>query len=171
MTEGAQTEVWIGLGSNLGESAHQLQAALNHLRSAIAWTAVSPVYESRPMYVTDQPNFLNAVAKGTTHLGPLALLSSLKKTEQELGRVVRYSNGPREIDLDLLAYGSLQFVAGNRLIIPHPRIAERRFVLAPWADLDPEWLVTGAGCVQDLLAQTKDAPESVWVSADAVLFV
>jgi len=123
------------------------------------------------MYVTDQPNFLNAVAKGTTHLGPLALLTKLKLTEEELGRIARFSNGPREIDLDLLAYGSLQFVAGNRLIIPHPRIAERRFVLAPWTDLDPEWLVTGAGYVQDLLAQTKDAPESVWVSADAVLFV
>ena len=86
--------------------------------------------------------------------------------------LIRYPvDSPLLLDLDLLAYGSLQFVAGNRLIIPHPRIAERRFVLAPWADLDPEWLVTGAGCVQDLLAQTKDAPESVWVSADAVLFV
>jgi 2-amino-4-hydroxy-6-hydroxymethyldihydropteridine diphosphokinase len=123
------------------------------------------------MYVTDQPNFLNAVARGKTRLGPLALLSVLKQAEQELGRVARFSNGPREIDLDLLAYGSLQLKAGDRLIIPHPRISERRFVLAPWADLEPEWIVAGAGRVKDLLAQTKDAPESVWVCADAVLFV
>lgn len=163
--------VWIGLGSNLGDRFSALQAGLNHLAEVVRWKQVSPVYETPPMYVVDQPAFYNAVAAGGTDLGPLALLAELKRVELQLGRQVRKQNGPREIDLDLLAYDGLVLRSGARLIVPHARIAERRFVLQPWADLNPAFEIPALGPVGNLLAQTNDPTECVKEVADAILSI
>jgi 2-amino-4-hydroxy-6-hydroxymethyldihydropteridine diphosphokinase len=101
------------------------------------------------MYLQDQPEFINAVAIGMTGLDPRGLLAELKRIEQALGRLPREQNGPREIDLDLIAYGNLHYfynVGGStQLEVPHPRLKERRFVLQPLLDLVPsgEWPTVG----------------------------
>lgn len=131
--------VLIGLGANLGDRASALCAAVEAVEPFVHWLALSRLYETAPMYVEDQPRFLNAVAVGRTELGPLALLSRLQTVEASLGRVPRERFGPREIDLDLLAYGSLR-LAADRLELPHLRLAERAFVLRPLAELPRELL-------------------------------
>ncbi len=115
------------------------------------------------MYVADQPPFLNAALCGISHDGPLLLLRKLKDLEQELGRTPRERNGPREIDIDLLAYGSLKyrFAGGLRLTVPHPRVVERRFVLQPLADLAFDFHLPGLGTVRELLIQTNDQAADV----------
>jgi 2-amino-4-hydroxy-6-hydroxymethyldihydropteridine diphosphokinase len=123
------------------------------------------------MYVTNQPDFLNAVVLGESHLGPLPLLQQLKGLEQELGRHVRKRYGPREIDLDLIAYGSVLYRLEGRLEVPHPRVAERRFVLAPLAELDPERYLPGIGRVASLLKSTIGEPADVVRLTDAVLSI
>ena len=130
--------VFLALGSNLGDRAWNLAAALDRLRAAIDLTARSPVYETAPMYIADQPAFLNMVVGGTTDLEPLALLDRLKAMETEIGRVPAIRNGPRVLDLDILYYGKTVLRSG-RLSVPHPRIGERAFVLAPLADIAPDW--------------------------------
>ena len=101
-------------------------------------TALSPIYETPPAYVTAQPSFLNAAITGMTSLSPLALLWSLKYLEGQLGRQPTFRYGPRVIDLDLLLYGD-QILKDSELSVPHPRIAEREFVLRPLADIAPGW--------------------------------
>jgi 2-amino-4-hydroxy-6-hydroxymethyldihydropteridine diphosphokinase len=155
----------------LGDRFAALQAGLDQLAKVVRWDRVSPVYETPPMYVLDQPAFYNAVAAGVTDLGPLALLAELKRVERHLGRQVRTQNGPREIDLDLLAYDGLVLRSGARLIVPHARIAERRFVLQPWADLDPAFVIPDLGPVGELLAQTNDPTGCVKEVADAILSI
>jgi 2-amino-4-hydroxy-6-hydroxymethyldihydropteridine diphosphokinase len=98
----------------------------------------SPVYETLPWGVTDQPAFLNMVLSGKTHLAPLALLACLKKLELQLGRLPSIRYGPRKIDIDILFYGNL-ILNTPKLTIPHPRLHERAFVLVPLADLAAEF--------------------------------
>lgn len=135
--------------------------------------AASRVYDTAPMYVTDQPPFLNAALRARTDLGPLPLLRRVKEIEAELGRQARTRFGPREIDIDLIAYGRLayRFVDKGRevLRLPHPRVAERRFVLAPLADVAPKGVLPGFGPIETLLSETNDQSESVLVDEDAVL--
>ncbi|WP_286191838.1 2-amino-4-hydroxy-6-hydroxymethyldihydropteridine diphosphokinase [Roseomonas genomospecies 6] len=132
----AMTTVYLALGSNLGNRAANLEAAQHRLSPQVRITLASPVYETAPMYVTDQPAFLNMVLRGQTALGPWELLRVVKAIEADLGRDLdgglRY--GPRPIDIDILLYGELVMYAPE-LEIPHPRIAERAFVLAPLADI------------------------------------
>lgn len=117
------------------------------------------------MYVEDQPVFFNAALLAETALGPLALLRLLKRTEAEVGRTPRERNGPREIDLDLIAYGALayRFVDRGRTVleIPHPRLAERLFVLQPMLDLDPAWHLPGLGSVRSAIDAAETDPQSV----------
>lgn len=105
------------------------------------------------MYVEDQPEFWNAVAVGDTELGPLALLRHLRAVENQLGRIRRQPNGPREIDIDLLAYGSLMLRSNGEsgLVIPHPLIFERSFVLEPMKELDPNLRIPRFGRIDDML--------------------
>jgi 2-amino-4-hydroxy-6-hydroxymethyldihydropteridine diphosphokinase len=106
------------------------------------------------MYVDDQPDFLNAVVILATPLGPIALLRALKAIEAEAGRQHRERFGPREIDLDVLAYGALQLAAqvgrNHRFVVPHPRNAERDFVLEPAFEIAPDFLFPGSGTVRAL---------------------
>jgi len=144
----------LALGANLGNPLAQLRSALVALRAEVADLRVSHPYRSAPMYTANQPEFLNAVAMGRTQLGPAALLAFLKRIEFELGRMPGPRNGPRQIDLDVLTYGVLIYRRtvpnAEALIIPHPRLAERRFVLDPWAELAPETVIPGQGSLNDL---------------------
>jgi 2-amino-4-hydroxy-6-hydroxymethyldihydropteridine diphosphokinase len=127
---------YLGLGSNLGDRLATLVAARAALLPLVRLTAASPIYETTPWGVTDQPLFLNQVVRGLTELSPLELLDYLKGIETVLGRQPSYRYGPRLIDLDILLYDNL-VVQTPELVIPHPRLAERAFVLVPLADLAP----------------------------------
>jgi 2-amino-4-hydroxy-6-hydroxymethyldihydropteridine diphosphokinase len=135
--------VYLALGSNLGDRLAALRAAIDGLPPAGRVDQVSRVYETDPMYVADQPAFLNMVVSGWTDLPPLVLLDRVKSLETEIGRVPSFTNGPRAIDIDILLHGDT-VLATDRLTLPHPRIAERAFVLAPLADIAPDLRIPGA---------------------------
>jgi len=134
------TTAYLGLGSNLGDRRRNLEAALDALRAhpQIAVTAVSSFLETEPVGgPPGQGKFLNAAAKIETDLSPAALLEGLKRIERAIGRTPGPRWGPREIDLDILLYGE-EILETGTLVIPHPRLRERRFVLAPLAEIAPE---------------------------------
>lgn len=137
-TDDLNFTVALALGSNLGDRQAALQKALNSLKSSIDIRAVSPVYETHPAYVLDQPLFLNAVVVGTTKIEPLALLWTVKDIEREIGREPTYRYGPRVIDIDILTHGT-SIINTPELILPHARLHERGFVLRPLSDAAPEW--------------------------------
>ncbi len=130
--------VYLGLGSNIGDREGHLRAALERLASGdLRVLRESPVYETEPLEVTAQRWFLNQVVEAETSLFPKMLLARVGRIERALGRVRGTPNGPRTIDIDILLYASA-VVRAAELEIPHPRMAGRRFVLAPLADLCPE---------------------------------
>lgn len=130
--------VYLSLGSNIGDRESHLRAAIGKLNeSEVRVLRVSPIYETEPMGVTDQRWFLNLVVEAETALFPLQLLARTQKIELALGRVRTMPQGPRTLDIDILLYGASS-VRTPKLEIPHPRMTERRFVLAPLADLAPE---------------------------------
>jgi 2-amino-4-hydroxy-6-hydroxymethyldihydropteridine diphosphokinase len=146
--------VYIGLGSNLGDRKATILRALELLAAegTIEIEAVSSLRETDPVGYADQPRFLNGAAALRTELVPEAVLEQLQHVERALGRNrsgPRY--GPRTIDLDLLLYDREQIEEPD-LVIPHPRLHERRFVLEPLAELDSTLEVPGRGSVQALLA-------------------
>jgi len=127
--------VYLGLGSNLGDREAMLRAALGALESPrLRVRRVSPVYETEPMDVPGQGWFLNLVAEAETDLFPLQLLHRIAKIEIQLGRRRLVPKGPRTIDIDILLFGDTVMKTPS-LEIPHPRFRQRRFVLAPLADL------------------------------------
>lgn len=148
------SQAWIGLGANLGRPRQQLEQALLAL-NALPGTrivAVSPAYWTRPWGESDQPDFLNAVACLETVQKPHSLLRALLAIEAGMGRRRdRPRWGPRELDLDLLLFDA-QVIDSRDLILPHPRLHERAFVLVPLADLAPGLAVPGQACVAELLA-------------------
>lgn len=129
--------VYLGLGTNLGDRVANLKAAVTALASVAEIEALSRVYETAPLYVTDQPAFLNMAARARTRLDPHHLLERLKSIEDRLGRVASVRYGPRLIDLDILFYDDA-VIDSDTLVIPHPRLPERRFALAPLADVAAE---------------------------------
>ena len=143
------TVAYVGLGSNLGDREARIRAAIMALPGVVA---VSVLRETDPVGVTEQPAFLNGVVALETELSPRELLESLLAIERSLGRERRERWGPRTIDLDLLLYGG-ETVDEPGLTVPHARLHERRFVLEPLADLDPELVIPGHGRVRDLLAE------------------
>lgn len=159
--------VVVALGSNVGDSLGYLRQAVDALGQVLGNLRASPVYKTAPMYVQDQPPFLNAAVAGQYVGGPLQLLQNLKEIEGQIGRKTRERYGPREIDLDLVAFGSLSY-HGPRLQVPHPRTPERRFVLLPMFDLDPELRLATMGTVAELLAQTQPQAEDVVPIEDAL---
>jgi 2-amino-4-hydroxy-6-hydroxymethyldihydropteridine diphosphokinase len=131
-------ETFIALGSNLGDRLATLRHAAHALQTLGSVRASSRVWETRAMYLEDQPPFLNAAVALVTPLAPLALLDELLRIERSLGRVRTVRNGPRTIDLDLIAHGDTT-LCSERLTLPHPRLHERAFVLCPLAEIAPDW--------------------------------
>ena len=129
---------YIGLGGNLGDPAAAMAAALRALDAdpGIKVAAVSSLYRTPPWGVTDQPDFLNAVAALDTKLPPRALLEACLDAERALKRVRGLRWGPRTIDLDILLYGDAR-IAEEGLQVPHPRMEGRAFVIAPLAEIAP----------------------------------
>lgn len=130
--------VYIALGSNVGDRAENLRLAKEQIEAPdLRVLRASSIYETAPRDVEDQPWFLNQVLECATDLFPRRLLARLRKIERAMGRKRRMAKGPREIDLDILLYGDA-VVKAPELEVPHPRLAERRFVLEPLAELAPE---------------------------------
>lgn len=127
---------FLGLGSNLGDRAATLRAAVDALGQHLQVSAVSSLYDTAPQLVTDQPRFLNAALAGTTALEPLALLRAVKAIEAALGRIPGPRYGPRALDIDLLLVDDL-ILDTPELTLPHPRLAERAFALLPLAEIAP----------------------------------
>nr|WP_193570437.1 2-amino-4-hydroxy-6-hydroxymethyldihydropteridine diphosphokinase [Luteibacter yeojuensis] len=141
------------MGGNLGDARQTLEAAIDRLATHpdIALAGRSRFYRSAPWGVVDQPDFVNAAIAVDTLLGPHALLDLLLDTERAFGRVRDGERwGPRTLDLDLLTYGDA-IVHDERLELPHPRMAQRAFVLLPLSDIDPAYAIPGQGAVGDLL--------------------
>ena len=129
---------YISLGSNIGDREGNLRRAWARLLSSLVKGRLSSIYETDPLYVTDQPRFLNAAAEAISTLSPEEMLRSLHAIEKDLGRdrARERRMGPRVIDLDVLLCGDL-VVEKPDLAIPHPRLAERLFVLVPLLELSP----------------------------------
>ncbi len=143
--------IWyLGLGSNVGDREQHLHDALKSLDSMRGSTVLrtSSIYETDPWGETDQGAFLNMVAEVSSDLDPHVLLAEVKRIECALGRQARRHWGPREIDIDLLAAGDLR-IRTDDLIVPHPLILDRQFVLIPLADLAPGLRVEGVGPVSE----------------------
>ncbi len=152
------TRSWIGLGANQGDPPAALSAALERLdrSEGVHVACVSPAWMTPAWGVTDQPDFLNAVAGIDTALDARELLTLLLDVERRLGRCREGRRwGPRVIDLDLLVHGET-VLEENDLVVPHPHLAERAFVLVPLNALAPELIVPGMGRVDELLAALDD---------------
>lgn len=153
--------IYIGVGSNLGKREENITGAINLLcnEGDIQLLAVSALYETTPVGVTEQPLFLNAVVALTTNLSAHALLERCMKVEQSFKRLRKIRWGPRTIDLDILLFKKLTF-DDKQLILPHPRMEERLFVLVPLAEIAPNVLVKGVRVLDLLNLHLKDQPET-----------
>ena len=134
-----ETTAYLGLGANLGDRLANMREAVRLIdeEGACRVTARSPVYETLPVGVEDQPDFLNAVIAIETSLGPAELLRLCKSIEKRLGRTRTNKWGPRVIDVDILLYGDMP-VREDDLVIPHPEMIGRAFVLVPLAEIAPD---------------------------------
>jgi len=146
--------VYVGLGSNLEQPREQVLAAFAELERLpeTELTARSSLYRSAPVGHTAQPDFVNAVAKLLTALAPERLLAELQEIERRHARRRCVRDGPRTLDLDLLLYGDAALDTPT-LSVPHPRMHERAFVLAPLAEIDPQASIPGHGAVSELLSR------------------
>ena len=128
-------KVFLGLGSNVGNKIENIKKAINLLQEKINNIEVAPFYVSKAVGYENQDDFVNTVLKGYTKLNPFELLEFTKQVEKQVGRIYRFHWGPREIDIDILFYDDL-VINTEDLVIPHPRIQERDFVLMPLMDLE-----------------------------------
>lgn len=156
--------VYLSLGSNLGHSKTQLEAALADLAALTETrvTATSKQYCSKPWGKPDQPDFLNMVAQVETELAPERLLNECKRIEREAGRGEGERWGPRVLDIDILLYEGIT-MAAPQLTIPHPRMWERRFVLQPLAELYPAAVAPDGTAIGELLKKEDIASQGVWL--------
>ena len=156
----------IGLGSNLGDRAAYISSAVELLRCVSTVLSSSALYESPAEGYEAQPPFLNAVCEVRTELGPFQLMSELLQIERSLGRERSFTNAPRTLDLDLLLYGSM-VIESPDLVIPHPRMAGRSFVLAPLTEIapclrHPVLGETAAGLMARLPRSRRTATRLMW---------
>jgi len=150
--------VYLGLGSNMGDRQQNLDRALELLSPRVRMGPVSSIYDTEPMGNVNQPRFLNLVCQVFTKLAPMALLTLAKGIELKLGRAPDTTNTPRLIDIDILLYGD-QVVATPKLVIPHPMLTERAFVLVPLAEIAPDLVHPVSGkTIRELLAKITEAP-------------
>jgi len=131
--------IYLALGTNLGDRFENLETAIDNMLPGVTVKKRSSIYETPPWGFEDQPAFLNMVLQVETELSPWKLLKYIKKLEGSMGRKHTFRNGPRLIDIDILFYDTLECEQSG-LVIPHPRIAERAFVLVPLAEIAPDFL-------------------------------
>ncbi|KAA3612291.1 MAG: 2-amino-4-hydroxy-6-hydroxymethyldihydropteridine diphosphokinase [Calditrichaeota bacterium] len=136
-------DVFCSLGSNLGDREHWLNSAVAALHDHPVYAIErAPIYETAPVGMVDQPSFLNTAVGFKTALDPQQLLSLILDIERDLGRKRRIKWGPRTIDIDIIFYGK-EIIETEKLTVPHPRFAERKFVLVPLSDLIPNFIPPG----------------------------
>lgn len=151
-------DVYIAMGSNVGDRAFAMNTAFQELSKIGSMCTTSFLYETTPMYHLNQDNFLNAVCMLQTDMPALQLLRELQRIEQSMGRTATFRNGPRVIDLDMLLYGE-EHVGTEELSVPHPRIAERAFVLRPLLDIVPETFTIPHASRESVLHMYDRLPE------------
>jgi 2-amino-4-hydroxy-6-hydroxymethyldihydropteridine diphosphokinase len=144
----------VALGANIGNPKEQMDLAISMLREATSVTAISSYYTTKPVGGPEQPDYINAVCILESELPALDLLSLLHGIEKVLGRERIERWGPRTIDLDLIQYGGLLSKA-DELELPHPRAHERRFVLGPWHEIEPDAVLLTHGKISALLEQLQ----------------
>ncbi len=153
------SRIFLGLGSNMGDRYQNLKKGIQLLNNhPHIWVIdQSNVYQSAPLYHTDQEDFYNMVIEINTNLIPLELLTQIKKIEKKAGRdSTSKKNMPRILDIDILAIGDLQ-IHSELLEVPHPGISDRKFVLKPWKDIAPNFhLPESSATITDLLENTED---------------
>jgi len=142
----------IALGANIGDPEEQMQIAIALLQDSLDLIAISSIIKTAPVGGPSQPDYLNAVCIAESELSASELLGLLQGIEKSLGRVREERWGPRTIDLDLIQYGTI-LSAANELTLPHPRAHERRFVLEPWFEIEPDAILLTHGKISELLAQ------------------
>ncbi len=160
MTKIGLTEIGLGLGSNIGDAAANIRAALGLLKAsdAVEIVKVSSIYKTAPWGYADQAPFANACALARTALSAEALLSAVKKIEAEMGRTKTVRWGPRLIDIDILFYGSTSLVSDN-LVLPHKELFNRAFVLVPLAEIAPHLVLDGRSVAEAAAAIPRDGIE------------
>ena len=147
---------YLGLGSNLGDRQDNLDRALAFLSRRLRLEKVSSMYDSEPVGNVEQPRFLNLVCQVNTNLSPTALLALVKGIENKLGRWGGASDAPRTIDIDILFYGD-QVIETPELVIPHPRLTKRAFVLVPLVEIAPDLVHPVSGkTAKELLKAAKE---------------
>ena len=142
----------IALGSNIGNPTENLDLALALLREATEVKKVSSYYITRPVGYEEQPDFVNAVCIIETELPAMELLNMLHGIEKAMGRERTIKWGPRTLDLDIVQYGSM-LSSADELTLPHPRAHERKFVLEPWHEIEPDGILLTHGKIADLLSK------------------
>jgi 2-amino-4-hydroxy-6-hydroxymethyldihydropteridine diphosphokinase len=157
-SEPAARTVYLGLGSNLGDERAQLAAALGELSRIARIVRVSSFYRTDPVGYEAQPPFVNAVVEVAWRGTPRALLGAVRSIERRIGRTPSFRDGPREIDIDILDFAG-QVRSSRDLALPHPRLALRRFVLVPLAEIAPEWRHPVSGrSARELLRSLPEKP-------------
>ena len=142
----------IALGSNLGNRELNIDSAIAELVKIVEITHLSTNHETDPVGGPEQPKYLNAIAIAETELEPEELLIAMLEIENKLGRKREVYWGPRTLDLDLIVFGD-EVIDSEILVLPHPRAHERRFVLEPWLEIEPDAHIPGIGKVKSILQQ------------------